>query len=129
MERKKTAELEVKAVHYTSESGLLLALPSQEARVDALKTCNDEGRFSLNYPHNHEGHPRDTTYVGDITRIFFQGTRRITPEERGDHSPMVFKEDIAVEIASYSFQQWKEEGKPLRVRLDITEKFFPLERV
>jgi hypothetical protein len=129
MERKKTAELEVYAVHYDKTGGLLLALPSQKARLDALETCDDEGGFNLKYAHNHEGRPGETIYRGRITRVFFLGERPISQAERDDNSPTPIKAKNTVESGSYSFDQWKEAGRPLRVRLDITETFSKIECV
>jgi len=122
MIRKQTAVLSVDSVVYALGDGLELALSRKEDRIAALTSCDSKGRFSiLGYQGKKKYEPRGP-YQGRITRIGFEGSRKLTGQElEGIHHKLDDKS--TVELVEFSFEQWQREGRPLKVRLNRREEY------
>jgi hypothetical protein len=117
MRRQSTSELNLSGVHYISGlkgDKLEFSVQGEEDKINVLKTCDEKGRFKLKY------------LEGIVTKIFFQSSERIDGKQKQNHG-IDFQSEFTTKMVSYNFQDWQKAGKPIKIKLQATEKYSFLE--
>lgn len=126
MIRKQTAILKVSDLTYIRKvagaENLTFRLADRKCMLEALATCDSQGRFLVEEHLEETEGKRAAVYEGRITEVRFQGKRKLT---RAELNELPFEPDnqYTEESATYSFRQWRKEGKPLRVKLHRREEY------
>ncbi len=122
MQRFQKAILKVNSLEYISEEGSSKVLPLHRDVVKALTFASKKGRFSIKSYENILGKKMPTEYNGQIKKISFKGKRKLTRAEL-ENLPFEPDDKFTVEEVNYSFKQWQEECRPMRVMLSRQEDY------